>query len=261
MTAVEDELGFLLRSGNRTELLVSLAESQPLDRYELERRLDASRRTVTRALDALTERGYIREVEGEYVLSAFGASLAEAYRDCRRDVELASEYRPFLERVDTRTLDLDPSLLDGADLLLASERSPFVLLTRTLELRAEASRIREIAPGVEKRSVEQLAERLRNGEDLEVEVVLPATALEAAEGTDAFSAGHAVAREADAVDFYVADDEFSVFVGVMDETVTVGAGTGGEPEVMVESDRPALREWAETHLDGVRDAAAPLSEY
>jgi hypothetical protein len=30
---------------------------------------------------------------------------------------------------------------------------------------------------------------------------------------------------------------------------------------MVESDRPALREWAETHLDGVRDAAAPLSEY
>jgi predicted transcriptional regulator len=261
MTAVENELGLLLRSSTRTELLASLAESQPLDRYDLERRLDASRRTVTRALDALTERGYIREVEGEYVLSAFGASLAEAYRDCRRDVELASEYRPFLERVDTRTLYLDPSLLEGADLLLASERSPFVLLTRTLELRAEASRIREIAPGVEKRSVEQLAERLRNGEDLEVEVVLPATALEAAEGTDTFSAGHAVAREADAVDFYVAEDEFSAFVGVMDETVTVGAGTGGEPEVMVESNRPALRELAETRLDGVRDAATSLSEY
>ena len=259
MTAAEGELEFLLRSGNRTELVLALTGSHPLDRYDLERQLDASRRTVTRALEALSERGYVGETEGGYSLSAFGASVVEAYRDCRRQVDRAVEYRPFLEHVDTQVLDIDPELLEGAELTVASEASPFVVLTRMLEFRAEATRIREAAPGVEKRSVEQLADRVRSGETLDVEVVLPPAAVEAAEETDAFAADHGVTRDADAVDFYVAPEAFSVFVGVMDDTAVLAAGEGGEPLALVESDRPALREWAEARLDEFRDAATPLS--
>jgi len=261
MAAPEDELEFLLRSGNRTELLLALAEAQPLDRYDLEGRLDASRRTVTRALDALRDRGYIREAEAGYSLTAFGASVAESYRESRRRVGLATEYRPLLEHLDTRGLDLnlDLELLEGADLTVASETSPFVVLNRTLELREGASRIRELAPGIEKRSVEQLAGRLRNGEDLEMEVILPPEAVETVRETEAFADGHAVARETDAIEFYVAPEPFSVFVGVMDDTAVLGAGEGGEPLAMAESDRPAFREWAEARLDEFRDAATPLT--
>lgn len=259
MTAGEDEFEFLLRSGNRTELVLALAEGAPLDRYDLERRLDASRRTVTRALDELGERGYIQETGEGYTLTAFGASVADAYRECRRRVERASAYRPFLEHVDTRVLDIDPALLEGAELTVASETSPFVVLNRILELREGAGRIREAAPGVERRSVEQLADRVRNGEDLEMEVVLPPEAAEVVGETDAFAADHGVAREDDAVDFYVAPEPFSVFVGVMDDTAVLASGEDGEPLAMVESDRPALREWAETRLDEFRDAATPLS--
>jgi len=259
MTAAEDELEFLLRSGNRTELVLALAESHPLDRYDLERQLDASRRTVTRALDALSERGYVQETAEGYSLTAFGASVVEAYRDCHQQVERAAAYRPFLEHVDAQVLDIDPDLLEGAELTVASEASPFVVLTRTLELRAEANCIREAAPGIEKRSVEQLADRLRDGEDLDIEVVLPPEAVETAGATDAFAADHGVARDADAVDFYVAPEPFSVFVGVMDDTAVLAAGEGGEPLAMVESDRPALRKWAQARLDEFRNAATPLS--
>lgn len=259
MAAAEDELAFLLRSGNRTELLLALDETQPLDRYDLERRLDASRRTVTRALDALSERGYIEEGETGYSLTAFGTSVASSYRDCLQQVDLAAEYRPLLEYLDTQRFDLDPELLEGAELTVASETSPFVVLNRTLELREGATRIREAAPGVEKQSVEQLAARLRNGDGLEMEVILPPDAVETVREPDAFAGDHAVARDADAVQFYVAPEPFSVFVGVMDDTAALATGEGGEPLALVESDRPAFREWAEARLDEFRDAATPLS--
>lgn len=120
MAGAEDELEFLLRSRNRTELLLALEETQPLDRYDLEQQLDASRRTVTRALGTLSERGYIRETDRRYSLTVFGASVAASYRDCRQQVELASKYRPLLEHLDTRVLDVDPELLDGAELTAAA---------------------------------------------------------------------------------------------------------------------------------------------
>lgn len=259
MAAAEDELAFLLRSGNRTELLLALGGTQPLDRYDLEGRLDASRRTVTRALDALNERGYVRETDEGYSLTAFGRAVAEAYRDCRRQVALAAEYRPLLEHLDTRLFDIDPELLEGAELTVASETSPFVVLNRTLELREGASRIREAAPGIEKRSVEQLASRLRHGSGLEMEVVLPPDAVETVAEADAFAGDHAVARDSEAVEFYVAPEPFSVFVGVMDDTAALATGEDGEPLALVESDRPAFREWAEARLDEFRDAATPLT--
>lgn len=119
-----------------------------------------------------------------------------------------------------------------------------MVLNRTLELRAGASHIREAAPGTEKQSVEQLASRIQNGEDLEMEVVLPPDAVETIGETDAFADDHGVARDSDAVEFYVAPEPFSVFVGVMDDTAVLAAGEGGEPLALVESDRPAFREWA-----------------
>lgn len=259
MDGAEDELEFLLGSGNRTELLLTLERAQPLDRYDLEDRVDASRRTVTRVLGALNERGYIQEADAGYSVTAFGASVAQAYRDCRQQVDLATEYRPLLEHLDTQALDIDLEILKGAELTVASETSPFVVLNRTLELRAAAGHIREAAPGIEKQSVEQLASRVQNGEDLEMEVVLPPDAVETVEERGAFAGDHGVARDADAVEFYVAPEPFSVFVGVMDDTAVLAAGEGGDPLALAESDRPAFREWAESRLDEFRDAATLLT--
>lgn len=261
MTAVEGELEFLLRSENRTGALLALREGQPLDRYELETRLDASRRTVRRAVEALTERGYITEGEAGYALTAYGAAMVDAYRDLLDRGRLAEQYRPFLERLDTRRVDLDPALLEGSELTVASEVSPFTLLNRLLELRAEASRVREVAPGIEKNSVEQLGERVRDGEDFEMEVVLSPAAVEAVEEDAGFAGDHIAARESAAVDFYVTDGPVRVFLGVLDDTVALAAGTDGQPEALVESEDPALRAWAEARIDEVRDGATPLSEY
>lgn len=261
MTVVEDELEFLLRSENRTGLLVALREGQPLDRYDLETRLDASRRTVSRALDALTERGYIAESEAGYALTAYGATMVDAYRDALHRGQVAEQYRPLLEHLDTRTFDLDPALLEGAELTVAGEASPFALLNRTLELREGASRVREVAPGIEKASVEQLGQRVRDKEEFEMEVVLPPGAVDAVEEDADFGKDHITARESSAVDFYVTDGPVRTFVGVMDDTVALATGVDGQPEALVESDDPELRAWAEARIDEIRDAATPLPEY
>jgi predicted transcriptional regulator len=253
-------LELLARSDSRIELLRALADGGPLDRYDLEDRLDVSRRTVTRALDALEEEGYVGERESGYALTAFGRLSVRAYREYSEEVSLLERYRPLLRDLDAGRFDLDPDLLRGADLIVASEASPYAILDRVLELRAEATRIREFAPGIEDKSVRQLADRLRDGADIAVELVLPPGALEAALSHPEYGDDHRVAREADSVDFFVYPDRFAAFLGVLDDTVALAAGSGGRPSALAVSDRPDLREWALDRFRTFRREATPLAD-
>ena len=64
MSNVADSLAFLSQSTNRAEVLQLLQEEDGLDRYDIEEQVEASRRTVIRALDALTEHGYVEDGDG-----------------------------------------------------------------------------------------------------------------------------------------------------------------------------------------------------
>lgn len=261
MESVDAPLELLARSDNRSELLLALDADAPLDRYDLEERLGASRRTVTRALNTLEDRGYIRTEEGGYGLTALGAGLARAYRRYRETASVAARFEPLLREAGATELDFDVEWLRGADLTLATESSPFALLDRSLELRAGASTIREVAPSVEGKSVTQLADRIRAGEDIDVEVVLPVGALEAARSHPDYADEHAVVAESDAVDVYIHPEPVRLFLAVLDETVAVGTAVDGEPTALAVSEDPDLRAWADRRIDEYRAAAIPAEEY
>lgn len=260
MNSTAGTLDLLTRSDNRVALLRALADGGPLDRYDLEDRLDVSRRTVTRALDTLAEEGYVGERESGYALTAFGRLSVRAYREYSEEMSLLERYRPLLRDLDADRFVLDPELLRGADLTVASEASPYAILDRVLELRADATRIREFAPGIEDKSVRQLADRLRDGADLAAEVVLPPGALEAAQSHPEYGDDHRVAREAESVDFFVYPDRFSTFLGVLDDTVALAAGSDGRPSALAVSDRPELREWALDRFESLRREGTPPAD-
>jgi predicted transcriptional regulator len=259
-TEAEAELEFLLRSDNRTALLGVLDEAGPLDRYELEDRVDASRRTITRILDTLSERGYLSERDGAYALSAFGTAIAEAYGAYRETAALVDRYRPLLRHLDSEVIDLDPSLLRGAELTVATDTSPYALLDRVLQLREGADRIYEMAPSVEAKSVGQLAERVEDGEAVEVEVILPPAAVEDARTHPEYAEAHRTIRTTDGIEMYVYPEPFSVVLGIVDGTAVLGVSVDGRPHALVESARPAFVEWAERSLDSFRREAAPIEE-
>ena len=260
MNEQTEELEFLLRSENRAELLAALASDGPLDRYDLEETLGTSRRTVSRTLKKLETRSYISETDEGYCLTAFGASVFETYREYTRRLDLAERLRPFLGHVDGDALDVELAALEGATLTLADDASPYAPIDRTLELRAGASRIREVAPSVEKRSIEQLTERVEGGDDVTFEVVLTADAAKAAQSQPEYERAHRITQRSDDVEQFVYRGELPFFLGVMDETVAIGAVVDGSPTALIESRDEQLRAWAERRIDEFRSESIPMRE-
>ncbi|MFB6123154.1 MAG: helix-turn-helix transcriptional regulator [Haloferacaceae archaeon] len=260
MADVTDELAFLAQSRNRHEALSALRTTAPLDRYDLEDRLDASRRTVIRTLDALADRGYVTDSDGEYRLTAYGSFLAARFAEFADDVRTVDRLAPFLSHVSADAFDLDPRHLADADVYVADAGSPYALLDRTLQLRREATRIREVAPAVEKKSVEQLARRVRNGDDVDVQVVLPESAAEAATSSPDYREDHLTALRSDDVEMYVVPDSVGTFVGVLDDTVAIATAKAGRPHALVVTTDDAAVAWAEETFARYRDRARPHEE-
>jgi len=155
--------------------------------------------------------------------------------------------------------DLDPRLLADAELVVATEGSPYALLDRTLTLRREARRVREIAPMTEKRSIEQLADRIRDGADIEFDAILSAATLEASQSNPEYADAFETTAAADAVDVAVYPDEVKLFLCVADDTVAVGASKDDRPHAMVVTSNPRVREWAIDTFEDHWDRAEPVA--
>jgi DNA-binding HxlR family transcriptional regulator len=74
-----EDVAYLSRSGNRLQILDALA-TRAYARHELEARTTASRPTLRRILNELTERGWVeRTVDGDYVATAKGEHVIAAF--------------------------------------------------------------------------------------------------------------------------------------------------------------------------------------
>lgn len=258
MNSAREVLQFVSASPNRVSALQVLFEEGPKDRYELETEMDASRRTVTRTIQSLEEHGFVsRESEG-YQLTQLGAFLASTLDECMRNIDLAEHLSPFFRNVPDGLVDVELDRFRDADMLVADQGSPFLLLDRSLELRADARQIREVAPGVERRSIEQLVERIRDGEAVDVGVVLDEKAIAAAESNDTYDSLHQELLDADAVDLYCAAESVPLFVGLFGDTATLIAEKDGRPHAMIETTDDTVYDWAESFYETVKRAASPL---
>jgi predicted transcriptional regulator len=249
------ELGFITQSENRSKALEVIMAHEPIDRADLEVHLDSSHRTVIRIVNSLEERGYLRETDGGLRLTPFGEHVADRLEEFLSATETALDFKPLLRNAPPALRDIPLGSLSGAELLVASDSDPFSILDRVLSLRAEATRIREVAPAVQKESIDQLAERLRRDEDVDIEVVLPRHASDVAESRTDYRDGHATTVESDAVDIYLHPEQLSFFAGVMDETAAVAVSKDGRPHALAVSDDPDLRAAVESVFEAYRDGS------
>lgn len=251
------ELRFVTQSENRAQALDIVAKNAPIERRELETRLDASHRTVVRIVNSLDERGYLRDGEDGLRLTPFGAHIADRLETALGATETALDFEPLLRNAPPAVREIPLASLDGAELLVASDADPFSILDRILSLRAEATRIREVAPAVQKESIDQLAARVQGGEDVDVDVeaVISQHASEMAEARVDYRDGHTTTVESDAVDIYVHPEPITFFVGIMDETAAVAVSKDGQPHALAVSDDADLRAAVESVYRRYRDEA------
>lgn len=255
MAEAIEELQFLTQSSNRARTLQAIAASGPLTRDDLEDRLAASRRTVVRIVNALTERGYVEETAEGLVLTPFGTHVAGTLRDATDVLEDALAVRPLFEYGPSVFRSIDPGWLADAEVVVASESSPFAVLDRILDVRERASRVREIAPGLERRSLDQLADRLRRDESVEMHAVLPEEAVREARTRPEYREHFVAQLAADQATVYAHPDPIDFAVGVADETAFLAVSRDDQPYALAVSTDEDIRAWAGDLFESYRAEA------
>lgn len=255
MDAAVEELQFLSQSENRVRTLTAISADGPLDRDALEARLDASHRTVIRIVNAMTDRGYLRETPNGFALTTFGALVTDCLAEFVADTGTVLEYRPLLEHAPPSLREMPLDALDGAELVVAAESDPFAVLDRMLSLRAEATEMREIAPGVERKSIDQLARRVRDDADFDAEIVIPAGASEAAESRPEYRDQHLRTLESGRVDIYVSPEPIRFAASVVGDTAAVAVMRNEQPHAIAVSDDPEMRAWVRDLFEEYRAEA------
>lgn len=253
-------VSFLAGSENRVETLVAIRDGEGVDQRQIAETVDASRRTVKRTLNDLEDRGWVIAENGtnECRISALGAIVLDTYLEVVDRLGPATHSAPFLERIPREAFDLDPAALADADVVVAAENQPYAPMDRVLEVRRNASEIREVVNIVQADSAGQLRERVESGE-LEAEIVLEAGVLDAIAANDDYAAEFEAAAAADGATFYSYEGSIPYVFGLMDDTVILGVTNDkGMPEAVVVSDDPTVREWAEDRFESYRRAAEKI---
>lgn len=241
-----DELEFLTASRSRTQLLRTLAADGRLPKADLHRRIDASRTTVGRHLNALEERGYIAydPATNEYEATARGTAVAGELSAVLERMGIADRLGRFLERVPEGTLDLDVVHLAGAEIVHADPHDPYAPVNHHVEAVRAAASFRCLLPSTGLNQMREVTDSMDDRTNYTV--VFEREILDAIRSDERYQRELTRMRESEGFEMAVYDGEIPYFLGIYDDVVQIGVEDAeGIPQALLESDSEAVREWAE----------------
>lgn len=248
---------FLARSDTRVTILHELAETEHLTRAAFRQRLDASRTTVQRNLEALVDHGLVRKDGRHYSLAAGSDHVLDRFLDLLETVKDVQQLQPFLEYVDTDELDIEVSRLGDADLYTPRAGDPYAMINRHVDRLDEANEVRSLLPFTGLHATEAAHERIVDHGVRGELVVVPAivdTYRTQPEYRDLFED----LADLDRFEISEYDGRLPFSITLVDETVQLIAAEGNEPRAMLESDDPALHRRAESMFEEYKRQATPI---
>jgi predicted transcriptional regulator len=248
---------FLARAQSRAGIVETLAATGSATQRQLRERLNASRTTVSRALQSLTDRGWVEEANGEYRLTRSGDHIAVAFDRLLDTVDRVDELDEFLRLFPA---DLTaPDFLDASDVSVtyATDAAPYAPARKQSEILHSAERLRILLPAVDLESTNALAEQVTD-RGLDVETIV-SQGVEAEIESDEFAPQVKTMIRAGGLSIRVANGGVPLYLGLADSgTVQIGlAGDDGLPRALFETTDERVREWAERLYSDVRERTTP----
>lgn len=233
----------------RAPILDALRD-EPMDGSRLEERLSSSRSTVHRATNRLADLGLIERRDGEFELTSFGRVVGERVADCRRDLDAAERLAPFLEAADGDA-EIPLDLLANAEITRPEAGRAHFAVKRLSDLMAESASLRMFSAVVSPIYVDICCREARRGAD--VRAIFDRRVVDTL--FDEYAPESREAARVGELELLIHDDcPFELFV--FDDRVGMTAhGTAGDPTLFVESDDPAVYEWATALFDRYEDGA------
>ncbi|MBX0297862.1 helix-turn-helix transcriptional regulator [Haloarcula nitratireducens] len=247
-------LGDIVRHGPVLEAL----RNDPLDRREIEARLDVSRATSHRFTQWLDEQGFVEKVDGRFQLTGRGETIADEVLRFEANVRTIHRLAPLLDSIceDHQEFVVEPFV--DATVTVATPEDPYQPVERFISLVHASETFRgfnttHMAPLV----LGEFHQRIFDGTDTEI-IYLPhivETLFETypTQATEAINRGHLTLRTRDDLPYGLAIFDERVGIGGYDERT-------GLMEVFVDSDSPIAQEWADRVYATVKADSDPLDD-
>lgn len=249
-----DRLVDVVRHGPVLEALLD----EPLDRREIERRLDVSRATSHRFTRWLDEHGLTEKRDGRFRLTGYGEVVTEELLRFERNVAAAERLAPLLERIceDHKEFVVEP--FADATVTVATPEDPYRPVRRFVSLVGSSGTLRgfnttPMAPF----HLEELHRQLFDETD--VELIHSPDAIERLRSRDldgtsaALRSGRFRLRTREALPYGLVILDDRVGIGGYDEET-------GAMRAFVDTDAAVAREWAERVYAVYRERSTPLAE-
>ncbi|WP_455447777.1 helix-turn-helix transcriptional regulator [Natrinema thermotolerans] len=249
-----DRLGDIVRHGPVLEVL----RQEPLDRGEIEERLDVSRATSHRFTRWLDEQGFVEKVDGRFQLTGRGEAVADEVLRFEANVRTVHRMAPLLDIIceDHQEFVVEPFV--DATVTVAKPDDPYQPVERFISLVDESATFRgfnttHMAPLV----LGAFHQRVFDGTDTEI-IYLPHIVEKLFEtyptrATEAVERGHLTLRTREDLPYGLAIFDERVGIGGYDEST-------GMMQVFVDTESPIAREWAERVYASVSADSEPLTD-
>lgn len=255
-----EEVEFLARSEIRVRVLNRVAAVGTATRRELRDDLDASRTTVKRNLDALVERGWLRNTGRKYTITPCGEYIATEFGELVEAIRIVRELEPFMEWVEANDFAFDLGELVDAEIVVANGGDPYAPVNKHVETLQTADEVRALLPSVGHEAMKVSVERIREA-DPEYEMVVEPDCAETLQTDPQYAPLLDVAITAGAVELFLYEGEFPYYLGILDSTVQIGAeDDDGIPRALLETESDTVREWAERTFTEYRSEAVPITD-
>ena len=239
-----EQVLFLARAESRVQIVEHLIESGPATQRKLRTEFDASRTTVSRSLQSLTEKGWVEKSQNEYRLTRAGRVIAQEFMGMLDTVDAVGELEEFYRWFPA---DLDsPDLFDAADVEVtySTDAAPYAAARKQSKVLHTADRLRILLPATDLNSTRTITEQVtQRGLDVETVVSPDVGALFE---SDEFKPLVTEMEESGLSKIYVSQDDLPFYLGLIDDgRVQIGlADDEGIPRALLETTDETIRNWA-----------------
>jgi predicted transcriptional regulator len=253
-----DDVAFLARSENRIAILGHLTDEEPHSRDELMDASDVSRPTLSRILDDLETRTWIKQRGQTCRITSLGIWVHEEFTELLGTMETAQKLRDVIEWLPTDTLAFDLNCLTDSTITLPSQSDPLAPMNRASTLGRTADKSRLVTHAFPAPCLNAHRQAVASGRGRFHAVITPRVIETMAEPAHESPFVDLLASERADVSVYEGD--IPRVVGINDGVVYFGIDDQkGAPLALIETDDETVLTWAEETFETYRRNAAPLT--
>lgn len=256
--SLETETDELVQVLRHRHVFAELQEG-PLERRQLEDRLDVSRSTSHRYVRTLQELGLVEKTDGRYALTDLGAGIAEAVATFETEVGTRLRLAPMMDVVRDVTPPVDIAAFEDATVTSVDHGEPFAPLRRFVSLVQKTETLRGINTArIAPTYLDEFQGRILDG--MQTELIDSPHITE--DIMERYPEKIIQVCASENVTILIHEDEGTLPFGLvlLDDHVAIGLfhTTKGTLETLIDTDEPAAIEWATAVYDQYKSESTQL---